>query len=217
MVEEIKKTSPVVAELKRLKEKLNSLELEKKAKPEIKEKIEKKIEETEEKIEEVKKRKTKSGFIKYWQDVKAGKKKTPWEIHKERLAKQEKEIKPNPEEKTPEKEAEPIKEKVEKVTEADILQTEQPKEEPKEEKPEEKPKEGFNISKFLKGFYEKNDIWVWLIGLGFLIWAGMKFLSGRNSPKVPAKEETEQPSKPGTRKVDIGSPGHPHIVDWPIQ
>jgi hypothetical protein len=139
---------------------------------------------------------------------------------KEEIEQKKEEPKPEvkTEEKTPEKEAESIKEKVENISDSETLEkTEQLKEEPKEEKQEEKPKEGFDISKFLKGFYEKNDIWIWLIGLGFLIWAGMKFLSGRSSPKVPAKEETEQPSKPGTRKVDIGSPGHPHIVDWPIQ
>jgi hypothetical protein len=207
MPEETKKVSPVVAELKRLKEKLNSLELEKKAKPEINEKIKKAIEETKEKIEEVKKRKTKSGFIKYWQDVRAGKKKTPWEIHKERMEKQEKKEKnPVPEKKTPDKEAEKIKEKLEKVTEADILQPEKPKEEKPEEKPPEKPKEGFDIGKFL----QKNDIWIIVLGTILLIWIGMKFLGGKSSQ--PVQEKTKTPSTPQSEEYeeyDISYPGRP--------
>jgi hypothetical protein len=129
------------------------------------------------------------------------------------LAKQEKEIKPNPEKKTPDKEAEEIKEQTEKVTEEQILgKIEEKKEKPKEEIPEEKPKEGFNISKFLKGFYEKNDIWVWLIGLGFLIWAGIKLLSksSQSTPKFSPK--TESPSTPQSEEyeeVDISYPGKP--------
>jgi hypothetical protein len=208
MPEETKKTSPVVAELKRLKEKLNSLELEKKAKPEIKEKIEKKIEETGKKIEELKEKKKKkkvvSGFIKYWQDVKAGKKKTPWEIHKERMKEKEKQKKEEvkSENKTPDKEAEKIKEKLEKIPETEFLKSE----EPKEEKKEEKPREGFDIKKFL----QKNDTWILVLGIVFIIWVGMKLLGGKGSSTqtiAEIKKETEPQVE--WEEVNIAPPGAP--------
>jgi ElaB/YqjD/DUF883 family membrane-anchored ribosome-binding protein len=204
MPEEAKKISPVMEELKRLKEKLKSLELEKKAKPEIKEKIEKKIEETKEKIEELKekkeekKKKVVSGFIKYWQDVRAGKKKTPWEIHKERIKQQEK----KEENKTPDKEAEKIKEKLEKIPETEFLKSEEPKEKPKEEKP----KEGFDFKKFL----QKNDTWLLVLGILLVIWVGMKLLGGKESATQPipeTKKETE--SEIEWEERNIAPPGAP--------
>jgi uncharacterized surface anchored protein len=197
-----------VAELKRLKEKLNSLELEKKAKPEIKEKIEKKIEETEKKIEEVKKRKGNyQGWKKYWAEVRAGKKKTPWEIHKERMKeKGKKEEKPVSEKKPPDKEAEKIKEKLEKIPETEFLKSEEPKEEPKEEKKEEKPKEGFDFKKFL----QKNDTWILVLGIVFIIWVGMKLLGGKGSSTqtiAEIKKETEPQVE--WEEVNIAPPGAP--------
>jgi hypothetical protein len=217
MPEETKKISPVAAELKRLKEKLNSLELEKKEKPEIKEKIEKKIEETEKKIEELKekkeeekkkKKKVVSGFIKYWQDVKAGKKKTPWEIHKERMKEKERQKKEEvkSENKTPDKEAEKIKEKLEKIPETEFLKSEEPKEEPKEEKKEEKPKEGFDIKKFL----QKNDTWILVLGIVLIIWVGIKLLGGKgSSTQTTAEIKKEAEPQVEWEEVNIAPPGAP--------
>jgi len=206
MPEETKKTSPVVAELKRLKEKLNSLKLEKKEKPEIKEKIEEKIEETKEKIEEVKKRKGNyQGWKKYWEEVRVGKRKTPWEIHKERMKEKEKQKKEEakPENKTLDKETEKIKEKLEKIPETEFLKSKEINKEAKEEKS----KEGFDLKKF----FQKNDTWILVLGIVIIIWVGIKFLNGRGSSSNQSISGNKKEKEPiiEWEEINIAPPGAP--------
>jgi len=132
---------------------------------------------------------------------------------KDEIEKKEEAPKPEikSENKNPEKETEEIRNKLSNVSEKDELEIENPeqqspKETPKEEPPE-TPKEGFDI----KGFFKKNDVWIWALGGILLLYFALRSLGNKNSSTTKPVVETKRNTEPEVEyeEINIAPPGTP--------
>ena len=117
-----------------------------------------------------------------------------------------------PKEKTPDKEAEEIKKKLENVTDEKVLKKPDLSDEAK--KSEAKKPEPIEI-KIPEIKIPEN--WLWVIGIIVLIVLGLKLLSGRSSSQIQISTAEKQPSQPAYREMNIGTPERPRIIRIPIQ
>lgn len=139
--------------------------------------------------EEKLKKKKKSGWGEYWKKVKRGEAKPPWEIHKERLKKAEKEKKKETSNSSQiqksEEETEELKEQAKEITEEKILG--EKKESPLGAKPTEKPPEEKPQKKIEIDF----NIWI-LVGIAILALLVMQTMREKETIIIQEKPKSEE-------------------------